>query len=218
MPKVRRTTVYQFDELSERAKERAREWYRNGALDYDWWGQVYEQAGEAADLLGLDICQKPVKLMSGKTRMDPSIWFSGFYCQGSGSAYDGTWYARDLASEKLKAEWPKDTALHTIADALRKVKDTFPRAFAYVKSCRDTSIDVEVTLYEADAYDEEEEKEPTQEVYSEHEEMVIEALRDFNHWIFRSLEQEYEYLNSDEQVDESIRANEYEFTEEGERF
>jgi hypothetical protein len=34
-------------------------------------------------------------------------------------------------------------------------------------------------------------------------------------WIYRQLEREYEWLMSDEQVDESIRINEYEFTEEG---
>lgn len=46
---------------------------------------------------------------------------------------------------------------------------------------------------------------------------LIEALTDFNSWIFKSLEKEYEYLMSDESVDESIKANEYEFTEDGER-
>lgn len=44
---------------------------------------------------------------------------------------------------------------------------------------------------------------------------VTKALRDFNRWIFRRLQDEYEYLTSDEQVEESIRANEYEFTEDG---
>lgn len=36
-------------------------------------------------------------------------------------------------------------------------------------------------------------------------------------WIYRSLEAEYEYRQSDAVVDEDIRANEYEFTEGGER-
>jgi hypothetical protein len=43
------TRLYQFDELSDEAKERAREWYRNGALDYDWWDSTYEDA-ENVDL------------------------------------------------------------------------------------------------------------------------------------------------------------------------
>ena len=44
------------------------------------------------------------------------------------------------------------------------------------------------------------------------------ALRAFADWIYRQLETEYNYQNSDEQVAETIKANEYEFTVEGERF
>ncbi len=43
------------------------------------------------------------------------------------------------------------------------------------------------------------------------------ALRDFADWIYSQLEKEYEYQMSNECVDENIRANEYEFTEEGMR-
>ena len=35
---------YKFDELSDKAKERARDWWRQGALDYEWWESIYEDA------------------------------------------------------------------------------------------------------------------------------------------------------------------------------
>jgi len=35
---------YTFDELSDRAKDRARDWWRQGALDHDWWEFIYEDA------------------------------------------------------------------------------------------------------------------------------------------------------------------------------
>ena len=38
------TTVYNFDELSDEAKEKARDWYREGALDYEWWDCTYNDA------------------------------------------------------------------------------------------------------------------------------------------------------------------------------
>lgn len=44
------------------------------------------------------------------------------------------------------------------------------------------------------------------------------ALRSSMRWIYRQLEKENEYLTSDEHVDENIRANEYEFTEDGDRY
>jgi len=50
------------------------------------------------------------------------------------------------------------------------------------------------------------------------EDIVTEALRDLARWLYRQLEREYEYLTSDEAVDESLRANDYTFTEAGRRF
>jgi hypothetical protein len=35
---------YKFDELSDKAKDRARDWWRQGALDYDWWECIYHNA------------------------------------------------------------------------------------------------------------------------------------------------------------------------------
>ena len=42
-------------------------------------------------------------------------------------------------------------------------------------------------------------------------------VRDLSHWLYRRLRDEVEYQNSDETVDESIRANEYEFYANGSR-
>lgn len=38
------TKVYKFAELSDEAKNKARDWFREGALDYDWFDSVYEDA------------------------------------------------------------------------------------------------------------------------------------------------------------------------------
>ncbi len=50
------------------------------------------------------------------------------------------------------------------------------------------------------------------------EEMLIGAFRDLARWLYARLREEYAYLTSDEAVDEAIVANEYTFTEVGERF
>ncbi len=50
------------------------------------------------------------------------------------------------------------------------------------------------------------------------EEEVTEALRDLARWLYRRLEEEFDYLNSDEAVDEAIIANDYSFTAAGQRF
>ena len=35
---------YNFNELSDRAKERARDWWRQSGLEHDWWDSIYEDA------------------------------------------------------------------------------------------------------------------------------------------------------------------------------
>ena len=57
-----------------------------------------------------------------------------------------------------------------------------------------------------------------QDMTADAEEAVIEALRDLARWLYRQLEREYEYLRSDEAVDETITANQYTFTKTGRRF
>ena len=59
---------------------------------------------------------------------------------------------------------------------------------------------------------------PALDVTADAEEVVIEALRDLARWLYRQLEREYDYLSSDEVVDEAIIANGYTFTEAGQRF
>lgn len=54
-----------------------------------------------------------------------------------------------------------------------------------------------------------------EEAYTNQNEEVEELLRDFMNWIYRQLEQEYEYLTSDEAIAETIRANEWKFRENG---
>lgn len=49
------------------------------------------------------------------------------------------------------------------------------------------------------------------------EKAFVELMRDLANWFYRTLEAEWEYQHADEQVDESIRANEYDFTEDGKR-
>ena len=56
------------------------------------------------------------------------------------------------------------------------------------------------------------------EVIGDAESIVTDALRDLANWLYRQLEQEYDYLTSDEAVDETLIANGYTFTEEGRRF
>jgi hypothetical protein len=203
-------TVFQFDELSDSAKESARAWYRDGALDYDWWEFVYSDAAECGKLMGIDLNQKPVKLMSGATRYDPAIWFSGFSSQGDGACFEAYYSYAKGGVKAIKDRAPLDKELHRIAAELQAIQRenfyrlearTKQRGHYYHSGCM--SVDVG----KADGSDCNETAETA----------VTQALRDFADWIYRQLESEHDYQVADEQVDESIRANEYEFDEDGSR-
>lgn len=205
MPTTKEITVYNYDELSEKAKEKARNAWRESNLDYDWWDSVYEDAADVADILGIDLRQKRVTLGNGSWRTDPEIYFTGFYHQGSGSSYCATYRYANGAVRKIKAYAPRDTELHRIAMGLQEVqRRNFYRLRTEVRSHRDTRICVSVW----DSHDEYRD-------LGDSEDDITTLLNDFNDWIFTQLEKEYEWLTSDEQVEESLRDSEYEFDEDG---
>ena len=198
-------TLYKYEELSDRAKQKARECYLEGGLDYSWWEYSYEDFARVAEILGITLSQRSVPLMNGKCRYEPEIYFSGFYHQGSGSSFCGTYRYAKGAVAKIKKYAPQDEELHRIAYGLQEVQRRhFYRLTADITSVRDHYIRVEVDDSENRYRD-----------IGGAEDDVRELMNDFNGWMFKCLRDEYEYLTSDEAVEESIVANEYEFDEYG---
>ncbi|MNQ96105.1 hypothetical protein D3C85_1116960 [compost metagenome] len=170
-----------------------------------------------AEILGIDMSHK------GKS---PCIWFSGFYSQGDGACFEGSYRYKKGALKALKSEAPvrwmeRETGkwhasegnaeLHRIARTLQDVqRKQFYQLEATVRhrghyhhsGC--TSIEVS---HADDRYRD----------IGDAEDEIAQALRDFMDWVYKRLEDENDYLLSDECVDESIRANEYEFDEDGSR-
>lgn len=198
-------TLYKYEELSDRAKQRARECCLEDGLDPSWWEYLYEDFARVAEILGISLSEKPVPLMNGKCRYEPEIYFSGFYHQGSGSSFCGTYGYAKGAVDKIKKYAPQDEELHRIAQGLQDVQRRhFYRLTADITSARDHYIRVEVGDSEN----------PYRDI-GDAEDDVRELMNDFNGWMFKCLQDEYEYLTSDEAVEESIVANEYEFDEYG---
>jgi hypothetical protein len=206
MPRIKEKTVYKFDELDERAKEKAREWYRDGVQDHEWLDAVYDDAKQCLALAGFDIDR---------------IYFSGFSSQGDGACFEGSWRASDSKPVKaMKQHAPKDKELHRIAAVMRAIGRRYPQANMSVKQrghyqhegCTQFSVDLG---NDDDKARTAEQWAAKREAEGKVEDEIIECSRDAMRWIYRTLEREYAWLMSDEQVDESIRANEYEFDENG---
>lgn len=158
MPKQKITLVYQFDELDEKAKERAREWYRAGALDYAWWESVYEDAAQVGlKITGFDV--------------------------GRAQSIDG-----ELTISAMESVSSILTTHGEDCDTYKLASRYYPQLLA---------LDIE----------EEDKAQQLEEEYT----------RELKEEYWHMLNREMEYLLSDECVDETIRANEYEFLETGKR-
>jgi hypothetical protein len=213
MPEIICTTVYQFPELSDAAKDKARAWYRELGPHDDWWDAVYEDFERVCDILGIRLKTKAVRLMGGGTLQKPCVWFSGFCSQGDGASYEGRFSHARGSTKGIRDYSPQDATLHNIADRLQAVQrrnfyqliaECSHRGRYYHEYC----MAIDVTR-----------DSPTgQEPTSDSEEIVIEALRDLARWLYRQLEAEQDHLASDDAIEEGIIANEYTFTKAGRRF
>lgn len=188
MPRTITKEIYTFDELTESAKEKAREWYREGAFDYEWWDCIDDDAKTIGALMGIRIDR---------------IYFSGFWSQGNGACFEGGYQYRKGALKSVMEYAPTDTELHGIAHRLQQIqRKAFYGLYASCEQrghynhsgCMRISADHD-----------------KRDITESEEDDIKDELRSFADWIYSRLEAEYEWLNSDE----SIRANGYEFDSNG---
>lgn len=196
------TTVYKYDELKPAAQEKAREWFREGSAGGNWWVEsVDEDAQTCLRLIGFTI---------------DNIYWSGFSSQGDGACFVGRWEADKVKAGKLQEHAPQDYELHRLARIVEAIAKEFPHASFTVRHVghyhheHSTSFDVSIV--------DENDDEIETEAATKAEKDLIEASRDAMRWIYRQLQRECDYQNSDDTVAENIRANEYNFTEDGKRF
>lgn len=188
------TKIYTFDELSDDAKEKAREWFRQGVFDdSNYWDHVYEDAKEIASMFGLDI-QK--------------IYFTGFASQGDGACFEGDYSFKPGGLKAVKEYAPQDAELHSIVKALYDIQR---RNFYQLTATTAHSGH----YYHSGCMAVELERKDGKDWSDGARDEIKDQLRNFADWIYCQLEAEYEYQTSDEVVDENIRINEYEFTAKG---
>lgn len=142
------------------------------------------------------------------------IYYSGFWSQGDGACFEGCMrYAKGCANT-VKKYAPRDEELHRIAQAWQDLqKKNFYSLLAIVRHrghyyheyC--TAFDCEDTR-ENHGYLEN----------AETEKAIIEIARDFMRWIYKQLENAYEYETSEDNFKELCEANNYTFLECGKMY
>ena len=172
-------TVYEFDELTDDAKEKAREWFR-GIADDNWWSEsVIDDAKRIGALIGF--------------RVDEIYW-RGFWSQGDGACWSGSVTYSTGCAAAVARECPRDSEIQRIA---RAWQDLQRRNFYQIRG--GVSANDRYMRTSVDACRDEDD--------------ANQIVSDFADWIYRRLEGEYDYQMSDD----IIRANGYEFDENGAR-
>lgn len=178
------------------ADPKAYEEWREHALDWDWWGSVYEMAKENAQPLGF--------------RVD-AIWFSDFASQGDGASWEGSvdlfkflahqqsddprWH---VVSALLEDGWLNTHAgilhsgryYHEMNMVVSYENNFNPHNVPLGKVDKGAYKNANVCeLYEAIGGD---------STINELLDWVQEDARDYARDIYKHLEEEYEYLTSEE--------------------
>lgn len=211
---IEEKTEFKFSELSDRAKDKARGEYRSGDYPgYDWWDGVYEDAVRMGALIGIEISttQHLSHMPNGKPYTTIDISFSGFYSQGDGASFEGSYRYKPDAVAKVTAEC-KDQMLLRIAEQLtviqltRRLQGHEPWKATIPRSPRNY---IKTIVLDADDLD------PHESIDEDVETEMLGVMRDFADWIYKQLEAEYDYLTSDECVDERLNDDETLFDEDG---
>jgi hypothetical protein len=231
MSKTIEVEVYKWEELSQTAKDRARNWYIEG-MDYEWWEGVYEVVKEDGYDLGFCI---------------DDIRFSGFCSQGDGAS----WLGQVDVGAWLKAHAPDSIGVSALIALINTgyIEKHVKVGQSHSNYCHENTMDVnevqfDERLYYGDELDDVELEAETiegQGIFdgmtlanvrdiintdeanpfklsnlSALDEAIEESAKDYAKDIYVRLREEYEYLCSEEMMLDHFECNDYHFTDEGE--
>ncbi len=210
---MRQITVnlYRFDELSSQAQEKALRELWDINVNYNWWEDTIDNWDAELEKQGFT---------------NPKIYFSGFYSQGDGACFDCDGFDYDAILNSFVSEFDSEDMLALCSDdtamlkCFRNHRDTFINLLS--DSC-ETLIQANSTRYCHEHtrslvlyrnFDRNRFKR-IHRIVENLTEWLEEKRKELCRKIYRELETEYEYLTSDEAIRETIKANDYEFYEDG---
>jgi len=201
--------LYEFGELDEKVKQNALTACHNLNLFDNWWDYIYDDFMIICGLLGITVDKK-------------SMVFEGFYSQGDGSGFSAGVDIPNLLKSITKKGWrgyaPKldfDFGWPGIdRRVLELVKyNKIDMNARIISRTRGYGVAVDLGIYPAfhpvKNYD---------LIYAELdnlEKWLDVVAQILNRFLFKQLQDNYEYLTSDEAVIEAIEANGYWFTADG---
>ena len=219
MSKVIEVEVFKYAELSDSAKQKARDWYLE-SMDYEWWDSTYEMAVEDGKEKGFYI---------------DKIYFSGFHSQGDGASWVGqvdvrqwleenctdsigvsAWCAliqEDVVSKHIQVTRHSSHYSHEETMGFANVEDDTD-SFEDDYTMRLTSIfkGMKVAhLFDIIATDDTCPYKGVDDITT----AIAISAKDYAKDIYHRLREEYDYLCSEEMMIDHFECNDYHFTNEG---
>lgn len=218
MSKVIEVEVFKYDELSDSAKEKARNWYIEG-MDYEWWEGVYDTAKEDGYEKGFCI---------------DTINFSGFWSQGDGASWSGQldvreWLEKNCADSIGVSAWcaliQEDVvSKHIQVTQSGRYSHEETMGFANVEDHTDEFTDdwqmelpsifkgMEVQhLFDIIATDDTCPYKNVEDITT----AIAISAKDYARQIYKQLQEEYDYLCSEEMMIDHFECNDYFFDSDG---
>jgi hypothetical protein len=201
--------LYTFDELTPDAQNKAIENLRDVKYHYDWWESTYDDFHSIAKYFGFDVDLK-------------NTWFTLSYSQGDGSSFtadvDVLKLISCIESEGWKEYAPKENfSLPSISKNVLRICKLIERnkidiGKVHIYPCnRETNVSI---VFEHD-YANTRVLERIEYAIGELNEIVLDTAKELNKFLYRQLRDECDYQSSREAIIETIKANEYTFTENG---
>lgn len=145
---------------------------------HGWCECAIDDFTRVAEILGFDVSSRDVQ-------------FSGFWSQGDGASFTGTYVYAKGAAKHIREYAPKDTGLHAIADMLQ---DLQRRNFWHL-TARVYRIGHHYSHSNTIAAECERD---TQNPTDDSDDIVTDAARRLSDWLYSNLESEYEYQSHDD--------------------
>lgn len=182
-------------------------------MPYDgWWEHIYDDAKEEGKAFGFEI---------------DVIYFSGFYSQGDGASWTGSVDVAKWLEKNKETDAQAQIVIELVEDGWVNKKLTISSNWRYSHAGSMSSDGLEVSppdnnfaiskgIFEgasvSDMF------ESAQSLLDTLADDIVESAKDYAFEIYKRLQNEYEYLCSEECISEMCDANEYLFSEDGKHF
>lgn len=202
-------TLYRFEQLPQATQKQVTEKLSNINVDYSFWYEYnYDLFKTLCALLGITVEPR-------------SIHFKGFYSQGDGSGFEADIDFVELIEAVKSRVW---TELIPASELDILAADVSDRLFSLIKK---GAIDVSAKIHSKSSstgiatqinwnYNSSKNLSNIDKGFSYLENWFQKTAETLNRYLYQSLQTEYEFLTSEQSVAETITANEYLFTADGE--